>query len=178
MRCGNVVTKPSLFPSQESSEPEDRRRALVEAAELLAKVLDTTVKIPGTSLYLGLDPLIGLIPGVGDVLAGLMGTIILGLAARLQVPRIVITRMSVNLLINGVIGAIPIFGDLFSVWFRSNARNAELLRQAATQSARATHGDWIYVVGLIGGTVLLLLGLVALVVWLAISIWSRLAGVQ
>jgi hypothetical protein len=178
MRGDNVVTKPPSFSSQESSGTGDHRRALVEAAELLAKVLDTTVKIPGTSLYLGLDPLIGLIPGLGDVLAGLMGTVILGLAARLQIPRIVITRMSLNLLINGVIGAIPIFGDLFSVWFRSNSRNAELLRRAATQSARATHGDWAYVAGLIGGTVVLLLGLVALVLWLAISIWSRFTGVQ
>lgn len=172
------MTKSSSFPSAESSEPGDQRQAMVEAAELLAKVLDATVKVPGTSLYLGLDPLIGLIPGIGDVLAGLMGTIILGLAARLQIPRIVIARMSVNLLINGVLGAIPIFGDLFSVWFQSNSRNAELLRRAATQSARATQGDWAYVVGLIGGTVLLLLGLVALVLWLAISLWSRFSGVQ
>lgn len=170
------MTNPSSFPSQDSSEPEARRQALLATAELLANILDKTVKIPGTSLSLGLDPLIGLIPGVGDVLAGLMGTIILGLATRLQIPRIVIARMSMNLLINGVIGAIPVFGDLFSVWFRSNTRNAELLRQAATQSARATHGDWTYVVGLIGGTVMLLLGLVALVLWLVISLWSAIAG--
>ena len=170
------MTDPSSFPSQDSSEPEARHQTLLAMAELLANILDKTVKIPGTSLYLGLDPLIGLIPGVGDVLARLMGTIILGLAARLQIPRIVVARMSMNLLINGVIGAIPIFGDLFSVWFRSNTRNAELLRQAATQPARGTHGDWTYVVGLIGGTVVLLLGLVALVLWLVISLWSAMAG--
>lgn len=178
MSCDHVVTKPSSFPSHGASEPEAQRQALVAAAELLARILDATVRIPGTSLYLGLDPLIGLIPGVGDVLAGFMGTIILGLAARLQVPRIVIARMSVNLLINGVIGTIPVFGDLFSVWFRSNSRNAELLRQAATRSARATHRDWIYVVGLIGGTVMLLLSLIALVLWIVVSIWSWFAGIQ
>lgn len=170
------MTNPSSFPSQVSSEPDAQRQALLTTVELLANILDKTVKIPGTSLYLGLDPLIGLIPGVGDVLAGLMGTIILGLAARLQIPRIIITRMSVNLLMNGVIGAIPIIGDLFSVWFRSNSRNAELLRQASTQSARVTHGDWAYVVGLIGGTVLLLLGLVVLVLWLVIGLWRAIAG--
>lgn len=100
---------------------------MVETAELLAMVLDTTVKIPGTPLYLGLDPLLGLIPGIADVIVNLIGTVILGLAARLQVPQIVIARMAVNLLINGTAGAIPVFGDLFSVWFRSNARNAVLL---------------------------------------------------
>ena len=86
--------------------------------------------------------------------------------------------MSVNLLINGTIGAIPVVGDLFSVWFRSNSRNAELLRLAAVQPARATHRDWFYVVGLIGGTVVALLGVVALVMWLIISLWSRFAGIQ
>ena len=172
------MNNPSIPPPQQPADEAASRQALVEAAELLAKVLDTTVRIPGTSLYLGIDPLIGLIPGIGDVLANLIGMVILGLAARLQVPRIVITRMSLNLLINGVIGAIPILGDLFSVWFRSNSRNADLLRQAATQSARRTHADWTYVVGIIGGTVVLLLGLVAFVLWMAISLWSRFAGIQ
>ena len=59
---------------------------------MMAKVLDTTVRIPGTSWYIGLDPLLGLIPGIGDVLANLIGTIILGLATRLQLPRIVLAR--------------------------------------------------------------------------------------
>jgi hypothetical protein len=172
------VANPSSFPSPDSSETDLRRQALVDAAELLAKVLDTTVRIPGTSLYLGLDPLIGLIPGIGDVLANLIGTVILGMAVRLEVPRIVIIRMSLNLLINGVVGAVPILGDLFSVWFRSNSRNADLLRQAATQSARRTHADRPYVVGIIGGTVVLLLGLVAFVLWMAVSLWSWFAGIQ
>jgi Domain of unknown function (DUF4112) len=171
------VANSSPYPSPDSSETDRGRQALVEAAELLAKVLDTTVRIPGTSLYLGLDPLIGLIPGIGDVLANLIGTVILGMAARLEVPRIVIIRMSLNLLINGVVGAVPILGDLFSVWFRSNSRNADLLRQAVTQSARGTHADWIYVVGIIGGTVVLLLSLVACMLWMAISLWSRFAGI-
>jgi Domain of unknown function (DUF4112) len=171
------VANTSSFPSPDASGTDLRRQAFVEAAELLAKVLDTTVRIPGTSLYLGLDPLIGLIPGIGDVLANLIGTVILGMAARLEVPRIVITRMSLNLLINGVVGAVPILGDLFSVWFRSNSRNADLLRQAATQAARRTHADWTYVGGIVGGTVVLLLGLVAIVLWMAVSLWSRFAGI-
>ncbi len=172
------MNDPSSRPSQQPIDETVRRQALVGAAELLAKALDTTVKIPGTSLYLGLDPLIGLIPGIGDVLANFIGTIILGMAARLGVPRIVLTRMSLNLLLNGVIGAVPILGDLFSVWFRSNSRNAELLRQAATQTSRSTHTDWAYVAGIVGGTVLLLLGLVALALWMAISLWRLFTGIE
>ena len=141
-------------------------------AELLAKILDTTVKIPGTPFYIGLDPLLGLIPGVGDVLASLIGTVILILAARLDVPQIVITRMSVNLLINGTIGAIPILGDLFSVWFRSHARNAELLRRAATQPYRETQQARLYVAGIIAGTVVLLVLAIVAVLWIVMKLWA------
>jgi hypothetical protein len=144
---------------------------MVAAAELLAKILDTTVKIPGTSLYVGLDPLLGLIPGIGDMLANLIGTVILILAARLQVPQIVIARMSLNLLINGTIGAIPILGDLFSIWFRSHARNAELLRRAAAQPYRETQQARIYVACIIAGTVLLLVLLIVLVMWVIAKLW-------
>jgi len=144
---------------------------MVAMADLIAKILDTTVRIPGTPFFLGLDPLLGLIPGIGDMLANLIGTVILGLAARLQVPRIVITRMAVNLLVNGTVGAIPIFGDLFSVWFRSHARNAVLLRQAATQSYRKTHVDWLYVAGIIGGVALVLILAIAAVLWVVWKVW-------
>ena len=148
---------------------------MVATAELLARILDTTVKIPGTPFYLGLDPLLGLIPGIGDILANLIGTVILGFAARLQVPQIVIARMSLNLLINGTVGAIPIAGDLFSVWFRSHARNAELLRRAATQPHRESKQARLYVAGIIGGTVVLLLLAIALVLWLVVKLWTAIA---
>lgn len=77
----------------EESEPRVRmvprdqaREHLIAIADMLAKVLDTTMRIPGTSWYIGLDPLLGLIPGIGDVLANLIGTVILGIATRLQLP--------------------------------------------------------------------------------------------
>jgi len=154
----------------------EAREHLLAIADMLAKVLDTTVRIPGTSLYIGLDPLLGLIPGIGDVIANLIGTIILGLATRLQLPRIVLARMSLNLLINGTVGAVPIVGDLFSVWFRSHTRNAALLREAAMKPDRETHGDWSYVIGIIGGTALLLLLTIAFVVWLIFKVWTIVAG--
>lgn len=149
---------------------------MVATAETLATLLDSTLKIPGTPWYLGLDPIIGLIPGIGDLLANLIGVTILGLAARLHVPRIVLARMSLNLLINGAIGSIPVAGDLFSVWFRSHARNARLLREAATHPSRTTGGDWLYVASIIGMTIVMLVLAIALVTWLLIKIWRMIAG--
>jgi len=147
----------------------------VATAELLAKILDTTVRIPGTPFYVGLDPLLGLIPGIGDILANLIGTLILILAARLHVPQIVVARMSLNLLINGAVGAIPIAGDLFSIWFRSHARNADLLRRAVLQPYRETQQSRLYVVGIIGGTVLLLLLAITAVFWVVILIFNAIS---
>jgi Domain of unknown function (DUF4112) len=155
---------------------DEAREHLLTIADILARALDTTVKIPGTSWYIGLDPLLGLIPGIGDVIANLIGTVILGIATRLQLPRIVLARMSLNLLINGTIGAVPFVGDIFSIWFRSHARNAALLREAAMKPDRELHADWFYVGGIIGGTVVLLLATIAFVAWLVVKLWMMVAG--
>lgn len=174
--------KSSLVQDKESEPriavlPRDEgREHLLAIADLIAKVMDTTIRIPGTSWYMGLDPLLGLIPGIGDALANLIGTVILGLGTRLQVPRIVLARMSLNLLINGTVGAVPIFGDLFSVWFRSHSRNAALLRDAAMKPDRETHADWFYVGGIIGGTVALLLLMIAVIIWLIYKLLLLVSG--
>jgi hypothetical protein len=175
MPLDHIVADPVPPPFSKSSSPDPQREALVATAELIAKVLDTTVKIPGTPFYVGLDPLLGLIPGLGDILANFIGTAILVLAARLRVPQIVIARMSLNLLINGTIGAIPIVGDLFSIWFRSHARNAELLRRAATQPHRETQQAKLYVAFIIAGTVVLLVLLILLVLWIIAKLWAAIA---
>ena len=155
---------------------DEAREHLIAIADVLAKVLDTTIRIPGTSWYIGLDPLLGLLPGIGDALANLIGMFILGIATRLQLPRIVLTRMSFNLLINGTIGAVPLVGDMFSIWFRSHARNAALLREAAMKPDRETHADWFYVMGIIGGTVALLFLMIAAVVWVVYTLWTMAGG--
>ncbi len=175
MPLAHIVADPSPPFLPESPSPDPQRAAIVATAELLAKILDTTVKIPGTPFYVGLDPLLGLIPGIGDMLVNLIGTVILILAARLQVPQIVIARMSLNLLINGTIGAIPILGDLFSLWFRSHARNAEVLRRAATQPYRETQQARIYVGCIIAGTVLLLSFAIAAICWIVVKLWAAIA---
>lgn len=161
------TSKIEVLPSSDAA-----RERLLTISDILAKVLDTSIRIPGTSWSIGLDPLLGLIPGIGDVIANLIGTVILGIATRLQIPRNVLTRMSLNLLINGTVGAVPVIGDLFSVWFRSHARNAALLREAAQKPDRETHADWFYVGGIIGGTVALLLLTIAFMIWLVYRLWT------
>jgi hypothetical protein len=142
-------------------------------ARFLADLLDQRFTIPGTSIRIGLDPIISLIPGVGDLLANLTGSMILIVAAQLGVPKVVLARMGVNIGINTLIGAIPIFGDIFSIWFRSNVKNVELLQRYLGRPARrAEPRDWIFVIALIAGLLLLMGVMVVAAVWLFKQIWE------
>jgi hypothetical protein len=147
----------------------------VRLARLLADLLDRRFTIPGTDIRIGLDPLIGLIPGVGDAAVNLIGFFIVVMAAQLGLPRIVLVRMTGNIAVNAAIGAIPVLGDLFSVWFKSNIRNLRLLERHAGADATSTIPDWGVVIGLLGLVVLVCAAALAGIVWLASFLW-RLAG--
>ena len=95
----------------------------------LAWLLDNSIKLPGTSWRIGLDGVIGLIPGIGDLAAGGLSTYILYQALKLKVPRAIIARMALNVLLESVIGVIPILGDLFDFVFKANQRNVNLMRK-------------------------------------------------
>ena len=142
------------------------RQDYMAIARLFAQILDRSFRVPGTDIRFGLDPLIGLIPGLGDTVVGVIGSMILVLAARLQVPKIVLVRMSANIALNGLIGSIPIVGDLFSVWFQSNVRNVELLERHAMDGRASTLGDWAFVIGLFLSILSLFVGVLVGVVWL------------
>lgn len=148
------------------------RQDSIAFARLLAEVLDRSIRVPGTDIRIGLDPVIGLIPGFGDAIASLAGSLILLLAAQLQVPKIVLIRMSVNIAINGAIGSIPLLGDVFSVWFQSNVKNVALLERHIGASAReSTFGDWAFVLGLVLAIISLFVGTLMMVVWLVSMVW-------
>ncbi|HNP31451.1 MAG TPA: DUF4112 domain-containing protein [Nitrospirales bacterium] len=148
-----------------------------EIAKFLADLLDRRYAIPGTSIRIGLDPIIGLIPYVGDAIVSFAGAFILVVAAQSQLPKIVLIRMSLNIAINGMVGAIPILGDLFSVWFKSNVRNLDLLERYAVGDRRtSTVGDWVFVVSLLLGIAFVVVGTVAGIIWLLARVWEILQG--
>lgn len=145
----------------------------IALARFLADLLDQRFTIPGTSIRFGLDPLLGLIPGIGDAIANLAGSAILLIAAQYRLPKIILLRMGLNVAFNALIGAIPIFGDVFSIWFRSNVRNVRLLERYVSAERQApTPGDWIFVLAVILGIVLLLIGIFVVLVWLVKQIWN------
>jgi hypothetical protein len=108
-------------------DPEVERR--VERMERLATLLDQAWRIPGTDFRVGLDGIIGLIPGAGDVITSALSSFVVYEAHQLGLPRHVIARMIGNLGIDFVVGAIPLLGDLFDMAFKANTRNMKLFNK-------------------------------------------------
>jgi hypothetical protein len=106
----------------------DRREAMARNLERLAWLMDRAFHIPGTRIRVGLDAILGLVPVGGDVLTGLVQPgLVLAVLRHYKVPRIVAARMAANVLIDIIIGAIPVLGDLFDIGFKANTRNVQLL---------------------------------------------------
>ncbi len=104
----------------------EERLARIDA---LARLLDTAFIIPGTGVRFGLDALIGLVPGIGDAITTAVALYIVNEARALGASRLLIARMLVNVALDGVVGAVPLVGDMFDVAFRANRRNIALLRE-------------------------------------------------
>ena len=145
-------------------------RDLEPALEALARWLDSLFRIPGTEWRVGLDAIIGLVPGIGDTLTTMMSFYILTAGVRYGVPRVTMLRMALNIAIDYVIGAIPLAGDVFDVAWKANLKNVELLRRHASGPAptvkRGQASDWLFVGLIMFCLVALLVGTIA-IVWYA-----------
>lgn len=125
-----------------------RSKPVSADVEFLARLLDGAFQVPGSRIRFGLDALIGIVPGVGDALTSLLSLYILHAAGRHGLPRTAVLRMAVNLIIDLTLGAIPIFGDVFDIFWRANEKNVALLRRHLTttsaDSRKARFSDWLF----------------------------------
>ena len=136
-----VVRLRSLTPAQQARLTGIRR---------IAELLDSAFVIPGTNYRIGLDPIIGLIPMVGDLASPLFTIALLWQAYDLGIPKVVQLRMLVNAAIDALVGAVPLAGDLFDFAWKSNEWNLELLELHAYEERHAAVGDWVFVLAMIG----------------------------
>ena len=145
---------------RESVVVTERQVKIDESLDRLSWLMDDFIRLPVIGWRVGLDALVGLIPGFGDTATSLVSFYILVSAVRYGVPKVTLLRMGMNLGIDYVVGSLPVVGDLFDAWWKSNQQNVDLLSKRATVSAeearQGTIGDWLFV-GLI---ILLLIGLV------------------
>jgi len=140
-----------------------------ENLDLLSHILDDWFRIPGTSIRFGVDGIIGLIPGLGDVLTGLASCIIVFAAWFRGVPYITLARMIANLAIDVVIGAIPFLGDAFDIAWKANRRNYALLVRHIHQPHQHTWRDWVFL--LLLGCVLWTIFMAPLIVLVVLMEW-------
>ena len=147
----------------------------VSRARGLARLLDDLIRIPGTNIGIGLDPLIGLIPGVGDVVGGLMSSYILMVAAQEGVPASVLTRMLGNIALDSLVGVVPVVGDLFDVGVKSNRRNVDLLERYLAAPGKTKAASRGVVALILLAMILLVVGVIAAGVWV-VRLLSRLFG--
>lgn len=138
-----------------------------ERVRRLARLLDAAVRIPGTDVRFGLDAVLGLIPGGGDVAGAVLSAWIVLTAARLGAPLPVLLRMTGNLALDVVLGAVPVVGDLVDVGWKANLRNVALLERHVSSPER-TRRRSVLALGGVAGALLALLGLLGWAVWLAI----------
>ena len=132
--------------------PEEKRKreGLEPLFKWLALIMDEFIRVPGTKFKFGLDPLIGLLPGLGDTGSALVSAFALVQAARLGVPKILLARMSLNILINELVGIVPVIGDAFSFWFKSNVRNYQIIKDhTAAPGGVSRRSDWIFVIAVL-----------------------------
>jgi hypothetical protein len=153
----------------ELNEETARIRRIVE---WLSELMDARFEVPGVGFRYGFDALIGLVPGIGDLATTLVSLYIIALAGRAGLPRITVARMSLNVLVDMLVGAIPIVGDVFDVWWKANRRNARLLAQRLSdpklRNRRAQATDWLFVGVMILGLAAVFVGLIALAAFVLI----------
>lgn len=120
-----------------------------ESLERLGWLMDDMIRVPGLGWRFGLDAIVGLIPGLGDTATSLVSFYILASAVRYRVPKITLLRMGMNIGIDYLIGSLPLVGDFFDAWWKSNRMNVELLSKRATVSVSAARkgrlSDWLFV---------------------------------
>lgn len=131
--------------------PEDAAgRARLDRARQYAWLLDSAFRVPGTNFRFGIEPLISLVPGLGDIAgAGLSLTLIYN-AARLGISKVVLARMAGNVLLEALVGTIPLVGDAWDFFYKANRRNYALLeRHLHSGSRRAERSDWFWLASVI-----------------------------
>jgi len=167
----NSTRKETLFQGQNpaASEPERWTKGAWlfrdQTLERLEILLDEAFRIPGIGVRFGLDGIIGLVPGLGDVLAGLL-SLIIPLAAWIRgVPYVALVRMAVNLGIGVLVGSIPLLGDIFDIAWKPNRRNYQLMRRHLVEPRRHTWRDWAFLFALATALGIVFAIPVVLVVW-------------
>jgi hypothetical protein len=154
-----------------SESQTDLRRA-----RAIARVLDSAVGVPGTPIRIGLDAVLGLVPGAGDIAGAVLSGYIVLMGLRSGVPRVVIWRMLTNIGIDTLFGSVPVLGDLFDVAYKSNLKNVDLLERHAAQPTVVERHSRLFAAVVMSILILLVLAIATAGFLVARMIWRLLTA--
>ena len=154
----------------------DAKAPTLKRLRQLSRLLDNVITIPGTKIGFGLDPIIGLIPIGGDFLGVMFSSYIILEAARLGVSRATLSKMVLNVIIDGLVGAVPVLGDLFDFAWTANSYNLKLLEEYLKFPSEQRSADRWFIFAVLAGLLLISIVLVALSVILIRILWNALTG--
>jgi len=150
-----------------------------ESLRRLGWLMDDMIRVPGLGWRFGLDAIVGIIPGFGDTATSLVSFYILACAVRYRVSKITLLRMGMNIGIDYLIGSLPLVGDFFDAWWKSNHMNVELLSKRATVSASEARkgrlSDWLFVGVIIAVLVCVAVGAAVISIYLLLQIANQLS---
>ena len=161
--------QPEILPPRKSGPAPRFQKAsglfADENLDFLSHVLDEWFRVPGTSIRFGLDGIIGLVPGLGDIIGGLASTIIVFAAWVRGVPYTTLVRMVVNIGIEVLLGTIPLLGDAFDIAWKANRRNYALIVRHLEQQRQQTWKDWVFLMLIAGTLGAIFLAPIFLILW-------------
>ncbi|HCV29698.1 MAG TPA: DUF4112 domain-containing protein [Microcoleaceae bacterium UBA9251] len=158
----------SRSPLQNSSTntPSKSQAASLRRLRRISHLLDNAIPIPGTKYRIGLDPILGLIPGGGDLIGSIFAGYIVFKSAQMGVPQETLVQMAANIVFDTVAGTVPVAGDLLDVAWKANVKNIELLDAHLGSPEQGKKADWLFVAALLLGLMLIVGGVIFLSVTL------------
>ncbi len=170
------LAKPVPMKSSQSTHPH---QSTLDRLRALTHVMDNAIVIPGTDIRFGLDPILGFLPGGGDLIGSVMSVYLVFECVRLGLPKATLGRMLSNLLLDTVVGTVPVAGDLFDVGWKANSRNLKLLEAHLNDPAPQAVADKkfiaLIILGLIG-ILAIAMCLTTLLVFLLRAVWQFVAS--
>ena len=154
----------------------DERRATLQRLNTLAHILDSVFRIPFTGVRIGLDPILGFVPGLGDVAGAIASAYIVFAAAFLGAPKSILLRMSYNMVVEALMGVVPLVGDLFDAGWKANLRNVELLDRYLEQPGAASVTSRWFLGAVAGALVLLVVGIAVFAFFIFTTVIALLGG--
>lgn len=157
-------------PARETAEVPRPSPPDLELLRRWAVLLDSRFRVPGTGIRFGLDALIGLVPGLGDLVTPVFTVSVLLTALKARVPPIVLARMVLNAVLDMLLGLVPLAGDIADVFWKADLRNVALLERHIDRSVRPSAGDYLFVMACLAAVALVALVPIALFVWVLMNV--------